>query len=201
MGGAEEEEEEEEEEGEEEEKEKEEDEEEEDEDEEERQGSKSRTQGRSHGRKPKNQSCHKGKLLFLNRGSYFLCYLEKRKWLELRRRRAVHRGRLLLACTQPVRESTKLDFLIEGRLTRCIGPCTAAQIKANPVLKEGVKLSDKEIERYLGDKKGFLYVIRGVKKSKAVLGAWKGNGSNATGLVCQTVLQGDNTGMKRWNEP
>jgi hypothetical protein len=161
----------------------------------------SSTQRRKGGRGPKNQSCCKGKLLFLKRGSYFLCFREKRKWLELRRRRALHRGRLLLACTQPVRESTRLDFMIEGSLTECRGPYTAAQIKADPELRGGLQLSDKEIESYLGKQSGFLYAIEGVKKSRAVLGTWQGNGSNATGLVCQIVSEGEHKGKKRWDEP
>jgi hypothetical protein len=91
--------------------------------------------------------------------------------------------------------------MIEGSLTECRGPYTAAQIKADPELRGGLQLSDKEIESYLGKQSGFLYAIEGVKKSRAVLGTWQGNGSNATGLVCQIVSEGEHKGKKRWDEP
>jgi len=90
--------------------------------------------------------------------------------------------------------------MIEGSLTECTGPYSAAEIKADSELRGGVQLSDKEIDDYLGDEKGHLYRIEGVRKSRAELGNWKGNGSNATGVVCRTVSGGEHEGKPRWTE-
>jgi hypothetical protein len=89
---------------------------------------------------------------------------------------------------------------MEGRLAECRGPYTAAAIKADPDLRGGVQLSDMEIDGYLGEEEGYLYLIEGVRKSGAELGKWDGNGSNATGLVCQTVSSGEHSGKQRWTE-
>ena len=159
-----------------------------------------RRQGRKCRRKRENGSRGEGRLLYLSRGSYFLCYLEQRKRFELRKRRTQYSGRLLLACSQQARASSGIQYMIEGRLAGCRGPYTAAEIKANPDLRGGVQLSDMEIDGYLGGGNGFLYLIEGVKKSRAELGMWEGNGSNATGLVCRTVLSGEHKRKERWTE-
>jgi hypothetical protein len=91
--------------------------------------------------------------------------------------------------------------MLEGRLVKCIGPLTATEIKENPDFKNGVQITDEQIDEYMGARTGFLYEVRDVRKSAAKYGEWKGNGSNCQGLVDQVVGgEGQDKGKLRWTE-
>ena len=138
------------------------------------------------------------RLLLIDRASHFCAYQEKRKALDLRLRRTKYRGRLLLACSKHARCATGLRHMLEGELWKCRGPYTASQIIARPELWGGILLSAEEILKYLNGREGFLYAIRGVRKSRCQLAEWAGNCSNAAGLVGQAVLSGQHKGKRRW---
>ena len=88
--------------------------------------------------------------------------------------------------------------MLEGKLWACRGPFSASVIIARPELWGRILLSAEEIRKYLNDRKGYLYAIRGVRKSRSQLAEWAGNCSNATGLVGQAVLSGLHQGKLRW---
>jgi hypothetical protein len=138
------------------------------------------------------------KLLLLDRASHFCGYQEQRKKYDLRLRYTKHRGPILLACNKRVQCTTGLTHMLEGELWRCLGPFTANKIIARPELWGSILLSAEEIRKYLEKRKGFLYAIRGVRKSCSRLAVWKGNCSNASGLVGRVVLRGQQVGKPRW---
>ena len=138
--------------------------------------------------------------MVLNRASHYCALLEGRKVYELRRHRLCAPRRVLFVCSKAVRRVLPaMAGMIEGRLTRCRGPYTAAQIIRNRGLLDGVLLKPQEVRAYLpAGSMGFLYEIARVRPSASKWGTWEGNGSNCTGAVPRVFTSGAHGSQERW---